>query len=1022
MKKNYLHERKAHLPFVLALGLIAAPIPALAETEAPHADAVATVNQQKVTISGIVKDEAGEPIIGASVIEKGNAMNGVITDLDGRFSLSLSGNAVDISYVGYKTQTINLKAGVREYNVVLHEDTEMLDEVVVVGYGVQKKSNLTGSVASVDSKVLDTRPVSSVSAALAGQMPGVTAIQSSGAPGSQASSITIRGKNSINAASPLVIVDGVPGSMNTIDPADIESLTVLKDAASAAIYGVQAANGVILITTKQGKKGDKTRINYSGTFSWASPVAKRDYVNAYEFATLFNEATYNENPNAPMPFTEEQIEQYRTGALPSTNWYDAAFKKHAFEQMHNVSISGGSEKTTYNGSLGYTKQNGLTDEIDYSRFNARMNLTSDINKYLTVGMNASGYRGVSKDAWNGFVNVFQGVSRQYPTDPIYNEDGTFYYSGKDNPVAVQGGKSGFTRNTQQELNLTTFATIHILPELSVKGVYSIRNYTSNQDGFKRNFSYGNETSSYDSGLREGYERYYNYNYYTGQVLINYNKTFGKHTIGALAGFESYEQLYKYTTATRKGGGSNELDESLNTLDASSQTNTDGGYEMARLSYFGRIQYDFMGKYLFEANLRSDASSRFPKDNRWGVFPAFSAGWRISEESFVKDNIDWLSNLKLRLGWGKTGNEELDANDIYPAVPTYAYGSYMFGNTLYSTAYESRYVNSNLKWATVTNYEVGLEGGFLNNKLGFELAVYKKKTNDMLLYLPIQGVIGMSAPAQNAGSVENTGFDLNLFHNNNIGKDWSYNIALNVSYVKNEITDMSGTEGPSSNDKIWYLEGYPIGSYYGLVADGFFNTEEDLQNCPKRLGTEKLGDIKYKDLNGDGKITLDGDRQIIGKNFPSWTGGLSFSVRYKNFDLSGLFQGAFDVDGYFTSEAAYAFFNGATALKRHLDRWTPENHDATYPRITRTDQTNFTTSSFWLQDASYVRLKNLTLGYTMPKAWMTKLGVANAKVFLSGENLFTITGLDGGIDPEEASERGWSYGNVKKISVGVRLSF
>lgn len=650
-----------------------------------------------------------------------------------------------------------------------------------------------------------------------------------------------------------------------------------------------------------------------------------------------------------------------------------------------------------------------------------MNLTSDINKYLTVGMNASGYRGVSNDGWSGFVSVFQGVSRQYPTDPVYNEDGTFNYTGKDNPVAIQN-QSGYTRNTQQELNLTTFATIHILPELSVKGVYSIRNYTSNQDGFKRNFSYGNETSSYDSGLREGYERYYNYNYYTGQVLINYNKTFGKHTIGALAGFESYEQLYKYTTATRKGGGSNELDESLNTLDASSQTNTDGGYEMARLSYFGRIQYDFMGKYLFEANLRSDASSRFPKDNRWGVFPAFSAGWRISEESFVKDNIDWLSNLKLRLGWGKTGNEELASDDIYPAVPTYAYGSYMFNNTLYSTAYESRYVNSNLKWATVTNYEVGLEGGFLNNKLGFELAVYKKKTNDMLLYLPIQGVIGMSAPAQNAGSVENTGFDLNLFHNNNIGKDWSYNVALNVSYVKNEITDMSGTEGPSSNDKIWYLEGYPIGSYYGLVADGFFNTEEDLQNCPKRLGTEKLGDIKYKDLNGDGKITLDGDRQIIGKNFPSWTGGLSFSVRYKNFDLSGLFQGAFDVDGYFTSEAAYAFFNGATALKRHLDRWTPENHDATYPRITRTDQTNFTTSSFWLQDASYVRLKNLTLGYTMPKAWMTKLGVANAKVFLSGENLFTITGLDGGIDPEEASERGWSYGNVKKISLGVRLSF
>lgn len=264
--------------------------------------------------------------------------------------------------------------------------------------------------------------------------------------------------------------------------------------------------------------------------------------------------------------------------------------------------------------------------------------------------------------------------------------------------------------------------------------------------------------------------------------------------------------------------------------------------------------------------------------------------------------------------------------------------------------------------------------------------------------------------------------MNLFHNKNIGKDWSYNIALNVSYVKNEITNMNGTEGPTSNDKIWNLEGYPIGSYYGLVADGFFNTEDDLKNCPKRTGQEKLGDIKYKDLNGDGKITNDGDRQIIGKNFPSWTGGLSFSVRYKNFDLSGLFQGAFDVDGYFTAEAAYAFYNGATALKRHLDRWTPDNFDATYPRITKSDQTNFVTSSFWLQDASYVRLKNLTLGYTLPKDWMTKLGVTNAKLFLSGENLLTFSGLDGGIDPEEGAERGWSYGNVKKISLGVRLSF
>ena len=815
--------------------------------------------------------------------------------------------------------------------------------------------------------------------------------------------------------------------MDTIDPSDIESFTVLKDAASAAIYGVQAANGVILITTKQGKKGDKATVSYSGTVSWSSPVAKRDYVNAYEFATLFNEATYNENPNSPMPFSEADIEAYRTGALPTTDWYDAAFKKTGLEQIHNLSIRGGSEKTAYSASVGYTNQDGLTDAINYKRYNARMNVNSDINKYISLGLNASGYRGVQKDSYVGYTTVFQGVTRNFPTDPIYNEDGSFNYEGKDNPVAIQENNTGFQRTTDQEVNLTGYLTVNILPELSIKGVYSIRNYQRNQDGFKAHYTYGSGDNVYDSGLREGYEKYYNHNYYTGQILINYNKTFGKHTIGGLLGLESYEHTYKYTEAERKGGGNDELQESLNTLDASSQTNLDGGYEMARMSFFGRIQYDYASKYLFEFNLRSDASSRFPKDNRWGVFPALSAGWRLSEEAFIKDNADWLSNLKIRFGWGRTGNEELKSDDIYPAIATYAYSDadhlFMFNNSLYTTAYESRYVNNNLKWATVTNYEVGVEAGFLNNMLGFELAAYKKKTNDMLLYLPIQGVIGMEAPAQNAGSVENKGFDLNIFHNNRINKDWSYSIGLNVSYVKNEITNMSGTEGANpDNDKMWNLEGYPINAYYGLVADGFFDTEEELANSPKRLGTEKLGDIKYKDLNGDGKITLDADRQVIGKNFPSWTGGFNFSVTYKDFDLSGLFQGAFDVDGYYTAEAAYAFYNGATALKRHLDRWTPDHHDATYPRITRTDQTNFVTSSFWVQDASYVRLKNLTLGYSIPKTFLNKINVSSAKIFLTGENLLTFTGLDGGLDPEEGNERGWSYGNVKKVSIGLKVSF
>ena len=810
--------------------------------------------------------------------------------------------------------------------------------------------------------------------------------------------------------------------MNVINPAEIESVTVLKDAASAAIYGVQAANGVILITTKKGKTG-KTTVSYNATFSWSSLLSKLDLVDAYGYAYLYNEAYLNDHPGATKPFSDETVEKYRTGKLPSTDWYKEALTGSGFEHQHNLSLSGGNDKTTYNMYLGYLSQDGVTKDIDYNRINARMNITSQINKYITLGLNASGYRGTQQDAWAGYTQVIQGMSRSHPTDPVYDEDGNFKYVGVDNPVAVQGrDKTGWKKTIDQEVFLIGSAEIKPIKDLSIKGVYSWRNWTQDQLGFKKTWGYG----TYNSGQREGYVRNYNYDYLTGQILVNYNKSFGDHNLGVLAGMESYDVKSRFVTATRKGGGNNNLDESLNTLDASSQKNTNGGTEMTRLSYFGRLQYNYAGKYLFEANVRRDASSRFPKDSRWGTFPAFSAGWRISEEAFMK-NVDWLSNLKLRLGWGKTGNEELKSSDLYPAVPTYAYGSYMFGNSLYSTAYESRLVNDQLKWATVTNYELGIDAGFLNNKLTMELSVYKKKTNDMLLYLPLQGVIGLSAPAQNVGSVENRGFELVLGHNNRIGKDWSYNLSLNMGYNKNEIINMAGTDGPIDNgyggtdDTQWNIEGYGVSSYYGYVADGLFRTEEELKKGPLRTGNEKLGDIRYKDLDDDGKITA-ADRKIIGNKMPKWTGGFNFRVGYKNFELSGLLQGAFDAKRYYNGEASYAFFNNASCLNKHWNRWSEENPNGNFPRLSLTSQTNYAFSSFWLQDASYVRLKNLTLAYTLPSEVISRIGLSFAQVYLTGENLFTISGLDKGLDPESGNSRGWSYSNVRKISCGLKLTF
>ena len=993
--------------------------PVFAAPDASVNKVVEINDQQKQTVKGTVKDANGDPIIGATVKVKGST-GGTVTDIDGKFTLDApAGAELEVSSIGYLKQIVKAKGNIA---IVLKDDSQTLDELVVVGYGVQKKENLTGAVASMNAEKLATRPVSSLSSALAGEMAGVTAVQTSGAPGSQNASITVRGKNSINAASPLVIVDGVPGSMNVLNPAEIESVTVLKDAASAAIYGVQAANGVILITTKKGKTG-KTTVSYNATFSWSSLLSKLDLVDAYGYAYLYNEAYLNDHPGATKPFSDETVEKYRTGKLPSTDWYKEALTGSGFEHQHNLSLSGGNDKTTYNMYLGYLSQDGVTKDIDYNRINARMNITSQINKYITLGLNASGYRGTQQDAWAGYTQVIQGMSRSHPTDPVYDEDGNFKYVGVDNPVAVQGrDKTGWKKTIDQEVFLIGSAEIKPIKDLSIKGVYSWRNWTQDQLGFKKTWGYG----TYNSGQREGYVRNYNYDYLTGQILVNYNKSFGDHNLGVLAGMESYDVKSRFVTATRKGGGNNNLDESLNTLDASSQKNTNGGTEMTRLSYFGRLQYNYAGKYLFEANVRRDASSRFPKDSRWGTFPAFSAGWRISEEAFMK-NVDWLSNLKLRLGWGKTGNEELKSSDLYPAVPTYAYGSYMFGNSLYSTAYESRLVNDQLKWATVTNYELGIDAGFLNNKLTMELSVYKKKTNDMLLYLPLQGVIGLSAPAQNVGSVENRGFELVLGHNNRIGKDWSYNLSLNMGYNKNEIIDMAGTDGPIDNgyggtdDTQWNIEGYGVSSYYGYVADGLFRTEEELKKGPLRTGNEKLGDIRYKDLDDDGKITA-ADRKIIGNKMPKWTGGFNFRVGYKNFELSGLLQGAFDAKRYYNGEASYAFFNNASCLNKHWNRWSEENPNGNFPRLSLTSQTNYAFSSFWLQDASYVRLKNLTLAYTLPSEVISRIGLSFAQVYLTGENLFTISGLDKGLDPESGNSRGWSYSNVRKISCGLKLTF
>lgn len=999
------------------------------------------VNQQKtVSVKVTVYEEDGKtPVIGATV-SVARTNNAVPTDVDGVAELrNVPANGqIEVTYVGMEPALVNVGAS-SDIKVILKASTVNLEEAIVVGYGTTKKANLTGSVATVSSKAIENRPLQTVSQALQGQVPGVVAIQNSGRPGSQSASITIRGKNTINAGGPYVLIDGVPGDMNNMDPNDVESISILKDAASAAIYGVQAANGVILITTKKGKSNQKATVNYTGSYTLAEPTVLPSYLGSYDYAVLYNESQYNENnkiQQAQYRFQPEDLRKYQDGSSPythaNTDWYAETFRKLTNETQHYLSINGGTDKTVYSASVGWTYQNGKTDNNFYNRYNARFNVENQATKWLKIGMNLSGFVSENNMGWDTPEGLVQYTNRLAPIYPVYTDatETDYYYAGMQNPIAEKD-LGGYRKYKRLEYSANLYAQVNILPKLSIKAVYANRGVNNNDTGFQKAFKYGKKAEN----LREGYN---NSNYTTRetiQLLANWEETWGKHTVALLAGYEQYQSKYTFAEASRKGGGNNDLGESLNTLDPSNQYNKSGGNDMARQSYFGRVQYNFNSKYFFEANVRADASSRFAKDNRWGYFPSFSAAWRISQEKFMAGSSNWLSNLKLRVGYGKTGNEEVDGN--YEYMSTYAYESYIFGETKYPTVYDKRYANADLRWATITNYEGAIEAGFLNNKLGFELAVYHKITDDMLLRLPVDQVLGADKPLRNAGQVTNTGFDLNLFYNDRFG-DVGFNVSANVGYVKNKIINLKGSmgesvEGPTSNDKYWYIEGESIGSFYGYRNIGMFRDAEDVKNSPKLFANDVPGNLKYADIDGydpvtgkktgkpDGKINA-ADREVIGTDFPAWTGGITVSANWKGLDLSLFFQGAFGAKAYLDGEASYAFYNGGKVLERHLDRWTPTNLDASYPRITNSYQGNFQTSSFWLQDMSYVRLKNVTLGYTFPKSVSSAIGMSNLRVYFSGENLFTFTDVKDW-DPETTSTtRGGVYSNMKKYSFGLKFTF
>ena len=1005
---------------------------------ASGANSFATTQQAGIC-KGLVKDATGESVIGASVVVKGTT-NGTITDFDGNFSLDgiKKGDVIVISYVGYQTQEIKWNGS--PLNVILKEDSKTLSEVVVVGYGTQKKANLSGSVAMVDSKELENRPIQNVSSGLQGLMPGVAITGTNGAPGQDAGKIRVRGIGTLNEAGPYILVDGIEtGTLSAVDPNDIESISVLKDAASAAIYGSKAANGVVLITTKRGKTG-QTKISYSGYLSFQNATNMIERMGSYEYASLLNQALEAEGMSKR--FNDTELQKFKDGndpLYPDTDWYDLAYKT-GVQHRHNVNINGGSENVKYMASLGYLNQTGILPNTGREQFNARTNLDMKINKRLSARMNLSFIKNDYSDASSAYYGgssdqIIRQLNLIAPWIVARYDDGTWGTISDGSPIAwldsgMKVNRDNYNFSGMAAVDYEIFDGL----KLTLQGAYvnNLQNYNYFQKYIKYNENKESDPSQLD-------ERFYKWDRTNYDALLNYNKNFGKHNIKGLLGWHTEKYNYKYQKAVRKKFPNNELTD-MNAGDASTQSNEGYTAELAMISWFARINYDFAGKYLLEANIRADASSRFAEGHRWGYFPSFSGAWRISEEAFMESAKDsWLSGLKIRASWGQLGNQDAlsgSNNDYYPALNTYNLDSkYAFGGSLNSGYYQRKYRLETISWEKASTWGVGVDFT-LFNKLNGSLDYYNRKTTGIIMDVTVPKEFALDAYKDNVGSMRNSGIEINLSYNTKIGQV-DFGIAGNFSYNKNEILDLGGgdpnkyldaTDGYSQRNKV----GEAMNSYYIYRADGFFNSQEEADAYTAKYGnpfgkTFKAGDLRYVDTNKDGKLTAD-DREYCGSSDPKIIYGFNINAGWKGIDLSLMFNGAAGVKRLFDGYEVYGNFSGDAAHPATIwrDAWTPDNHDASMPRIfydtNSASSSRSVQSDFWLQDTSYLRLKNLQLGYTLPKGWLNSVGVENIRIYYSVENLLTFDKMKINIDPESTSQRLSSYPLLRTHAFGVNVTF
>ncbi|WP_300604015.1 TonB-dependent receptor [Niabella sp.] len=1010
------------------------------------------VSAQYRQLTGVVRNEAGEAIPMASVNVKGTN-RGVVTDKDGNFRIEAAeGDVLEISAIGYATIEISIGSS-GNIAVTLKTQAKQIEEVVVVGYGTQKRVNLSGAVNTVNTAQITSRPVTSLTNSLQGIVPGMVILARPGDVGSDIGSINVRGRGNLGTSSPLFVVDGVPvsaGDFARINPADVESISVLKDASASSIYGSRAAYGVILVKTKSGKKGGKAVVNYNGYYGSQKPTVLPHWLGSYDYAILSNEAA--QNAGGAAPFSDAQLQKIKDGSaldsFPNNDWYKLALRSSAPITEHQVNVSGGGT-TRYYFSGAFFKQGSLIPNKDLKRYSFRSNVESQVSEKLKIGTNISYVRD-DIDSKSGPLS-FVSLNRVIPLLVNKQSNGEWgsMNGGKidatlaaDNPVRkLQEGGRNSSAGNRFIGNLTgTFTPVE---GLDLNGLFSYNNFNSIADAYLNrmnpipNFITGAPLNSTAVTVNQLTEDWVNNTSLLSQFTANYEKRIARHFLKLLVGTSYENNKSRALRVIRK----NFVNDELNSIDAGSTdplnttvtgtipgVSTSGIQQNAMFSAFGRLNYSYNETYFLEANFRGDESSRFAPGHRWGYYPSFSGAWRISKEAFMQ-NIAWLSELKLRGSWGKLGNINNVGNyDFFDGLSSGTVA--ILDEKQQDGVSPGKLANPNLSWEKVTMTDLGLDVSLFKNKVSLQADWFNKITNDILLTdqsVPAEAGLSSSLyPSRNMGKVQNRGVEVSLNYANHIG-GFSYSIGGNFSKIKNKILSLGNAD---NTDMIsgYYINrvGAAVGSFYMYKADGLFVSDDEVAGHAKQFSNTKAGDIKYVDQDGNKQIDAN-DRVITGNDVPYLTYGANATLGYKNFDFSIIGQGVSGVQVYLENEASQAFFNGAGVKAYVLGRWTSDNPNpnAVYPRVLRSSANaqNLQLSSFWLFNADYFRIKSLSFGYSLPAAVLERAKIKGLRVYYSSNNPFTFRGDKRmkDFDVEAPSARA-AYPQLKSYSIGVNLTF